>query len=57
MTVFETIDRPARTSPISEYLDALLARFGELRNGTVASYIPELATADPELFGICLVTL
>jgi glutaminase len=57
MTTFERIDRPARTSPISEYLDALLERFGELRSGSVASYIPELATADPDRFGICLVTL
>jgi glutaminase len=57
MTMFETIDRPARTSPISEYLDALLERFGDVRGGSVASYIPELAAADPERFGICLVTV
>ena len=55
--MFETIDRTARTSPISEYLDALLERFGDVRGGSVASYIPELAAADPERFGICLVTV
>ena len=42
--------RPA--SPIQDYLDELHARFGELRSGQVATYIPELAKADPDWFGI-----
>ena len=33
------------SSPILDYLDSLRARFGELSEGNVASYIPELAGA------------
>lgn len=43
-------------SPIQQYLMALHARYADLRNGSVASYIPELARADPEWFGIALAT-
>jgi len=44
-------------SPIVAYLETLLERHGADRSGEVATYIPELAGADPELFGICLVTV
>jgi glutaminase len=44
------------SSPILDYLDSLRARFGELSEGNVASYIPELARADPDEFGICIAT-
>ncbi|HEV2039949.1 MAG TPA: glutaminase A [Casimicrobiaceae bacterium] len=44
------------SSPILDYLDSLRARFGELSDGNVASYIPELARADPDEFGICIAT-
>ncbi len=43
-------------SPIQAYLEALHARCVELRDGEVATYIPELGKADPEWFGICLAT-
>jgi len=43
-------------SPIQALLDALHARYAGFREGEVATYIPELAKADPELFGICLAT-
>ncbi len=43
-------------SPIQDYLQELHARYAELKTGQVATYIPELAKADPEWFGICLVT-
>jgi len=43
-------------SPILDYLDSLRARFGELSEGNVATYIPELARADPDEFGICIAT-
>ena len=46
----------AGRSPIQALLDALRARYAGLRDGEVATYIPELAKADPELFGICLAT-
>lgn len=41
-------------SPIFQYIDALRARYSELREGEVADYIPELSGADPESFGISL---
>jgi len=47
--------RPA--SPIQDYLEALHARFADLRSGEVASYIPELAKADPAWFGIAIATV
>ncbi len=52
------MDSPAAasSSPIADYLHELHARFAELREGNVATYIPELAKADPNWFGICLVT-
>ena len=43
-------------SPVSQILKTLHDRYAELREGTVADYIPELAKADPDLFGICIAT-
>jgi len=43
-------------SPIQEYLERLHQKYTELREGEVATYIPELAKANPEWFGICLAT-
>jgi glutaminase len=43
-------------SPVQAYLEELHARFVDDRSGAVATYIPELGRADPELFGICLTT-
>src|SRR5262249_53228124 len=45
------------SSPVQDYLDQLHAEFSHLNDGEVATYIPELAKADPNWFGICLVTL
>lgn len=46
--------------PSSDEIDALIDRAHELyrdtASGEVADYIPVLAAADPELFGICVVT-
>ena len=44
------------TSPIQDFLGDLHAEFASLNNGEVATYIPELAKADPNWFGISLVT-
>lgn len=44
------------TSPVQALLERLHDRHASDISGEVASYIPELATADPGLFGICLVT-
>ncbi len=50
--------RPATApSPIQAYLEQLHARFATLATGQVATYIPELATADPAWFGIVVATV
>jgi glutaminase len=45
-----------RDSPVQALLERLHRDHLEDRSGDVASYIPELAKADPDWFGICLVT-
>ncbi|MGH2726765.1 MAG: glutaminase A, partial [Actinomycetota bacterium] len=44
-------------SPIQEYLERLHSTYSSLRDGDVASYIPELSNADPEWFGISVATI
>jgi glutaminase len=44
------------SSPIQIYLEALHRRCASLRDGQVATYIPELAKADPAWFGIAIAT-
>lgn len=44
-------------SPILRFLDELFLRHSGCREGSVATYIPELATVDPEKFGICVATI
>jgi glutaminase len=44
-------------SPILTYLEDLHSRLAGLNGGRVASYIPELTKANPEWFGICVVTV
>src|SRR5438874_8903066 len=48
---------PLCSSPIQDYLDQLRAEFSGVAEGKVATYIPELAKADPNSFGISLATL
>jgi len=43
-------------SPIYDQLEALHREYSQLTDGEVATYIPELAKADPNWFGICIVT-
>lgn len=43
-------------SPIDFYLKDLHARYRSFKEGTVADYIPELAKANPDWFGICIAT-
>jgi glutaminase len=43
-------------SPVLEQIRALHTELAQVREGGVATYIPELAKADPDWFGICLVT-
>jgi glutaminase len=44
------------TSPIQDFLTRLHQDCAADRDGQVAIYIPELAKADPDWFGICLAT-
>ena len=44
-------------SPFQAYLADLHGRLAGTHKGALASYIPELTKADPEWFGICLVTM
>ncbi|MBD2465086.1 glutaminase A [Oscillatoria sp. FACHB-1407] len=46
----------AVTSPLRQYLHELHSKYHPLTDGVVANYIPELALADPALFGIAVVT-
>jgi glutaminase len=43
-------------SPVLDYLAQLHREFSAVTDGDVATYIPELAKANPDWFGICLVT-
>jgi len=43
-------------SPIQTFLDRIHEKYAALRDGQVATYIPALAKADPEWFGICIAT-
>jgi len=43
-------------SPVSQVLKILHDRYASLSEGAVADYIPELAKANPNLFGICIAT-
>jgi len=44
-------------SPFRRYLQELHAKLAPVMDGAVANYIPELAKADPNWFGISVVTL
>ena len=44
-------------SPVQQYLNQLYERLRPLRDGIVATYIPELAGAEPDGFAICVATM
>jgi len=46
----------ATTLPLQRYLAALHEKYRAMDAGAVTTYIAELAKADPNLFGICVVT-
>ena len=54
-----TINNPndATRSPIRRYLEELHARLSTLDTGRVATYIPELARANPAWFGVVIATV
>ncbi|BAQ65221.1 glutaminase A [Geminocystis sp. NIES-3709] len=45
------------TSPFLNYLNELHQKYQSLNDGKIADYIPELALAKPEWFGICVATV
>ena len=45
------------TTHIQEIIDGVYDKYRDIDEGTVATYIPELAKADPDDFGICLATV
>lgn len=47
---------PTPESPVLQTLQRLHRELSQLHDGNVATYIPELAKANPDWFGICLVT-
>lgn len=47
----------AATSPLQAYLEDLYDELRKVKAGTVASYIPELARANPDWLGICVATV
>ena len=49
-------ERKPPTSPVLDYLEQLLNESAKVKEGAIATYIPELAKAKPDWFGICLVT-
>lgn len=44
-------------SPLQDYLDQLHSRLCNFNEGALADYIPELAKANPDWFGIAIVTV
>ncbi len=48
--------QPICASPVTDYLAMLHREYAGVAEGNVATYIPELAKANPGWFGICLVT-
>ncbi|MGK7879730.1 MAG: glutaminase [Crocosphaera sp.] len=43
-------------SPILNCINYIHERYNDIRTGQVATYIPELAKANPNFFGICITT-
>lgn len=49
--------RDVAGSPLLDILDDVLREFAPVADGQVATYIPELARADPQAFGIAIATV
>lgn len=50
-------DRALSAGPVDHYLAGLHARLRAVCEGDIATYIPELAKNDPDLFGIAIATV
>lgn len=51
-----TSEKHEHISPIREQLEELHREISQVGEGALATYIPELAKANPQWFGICIVT-
>jgi glutaminase len=51
-----TNTKPFCSSPILDFLEQIHRELAAVTDGDVATYIPELAKANPNWFGICVVT-
>ncbi len=51
-----SVPRGSVNSPIQDYLSGLHREVAKIQDGSVATYIPELARANPNWFGICVAT-
>src|SRR6266576_3403872 len=52
-----SVKPPLCSSPVHDYIEQLHTDFSRVTDGKVATYIPELAKANPNWFGIFLVTV
>ena len=52
-----SLQPPPLPSPVTEFLQRLHRQLAGVHDGAVASYIPELAKARPEAFGIAIATM
>lgn len=48
---------PAHAAQLQEVVDAVHEKYKDVEDGAVATYIPELAKANPNHFGLCLATV
>lgn len=53
----QNVSEPQKHSPIERYLELLHRQFAANNTGQVATYIPELAKADPAAFAIVIATI
>lgn len=51
------VDPDPATTPVDKFLRAIHQRVAPLKTGDVATYIPELGKADPNLFGLAIATI
>ena len=54
---FDGEPQPVQRNSFQQYLESIHAQCAHSDSGEVASYIPELAQADPRRFGIALITV
>ena len=56
MSISDADTAVARGHELQVMIDTVYEKYLPHTTGQVATYIPELSTADPDAFGVCLVT-